>query len=607
MVSKMKGFVFGVAAGLTLAGTVWAEEAATDLRERLQVIYDPVSREVTRRMVRIHDPNPGLALEFTWEPAAGNWPGVNAEGLATGRGVLSWRISGAPSYDPRAVHHSYDGTMKDGRFDGPGKLSFRDGSYFSGTWVAGVLHGQGQHLDAQGNRYEGAYVNGKAEGKGSLRSADGLVYVGGFRDGLRDGNGHVTEPGGLSYDVVMDAGSEVSSTRPVVYADSRIGGLQKAQDGGAAGKTDMTVIVDPRLGANQEVAYTHYAQNGEVLILPSEARWRQAWNGDGPIASQWEYAQMGPHEWLMNRAHTLFRLATTDGSRVKLASLDLAVEYSVPHLRPVLSTVEHFGCVSFRPDFHFVNYGWGQVENAAARVGFRNPDLVEWEERTTKAPDTPWFDVSVGDFDEGVDVSIRNALIEAGVDVATLENKRLTCPSADMLDSCRAKLVQDLGLSRLAGTQQGGASLSTDMIGELSYDWTDALGERHQETQVFAVNIRLGTIEVPGGLAECGDGGAFATQAPQYMDVDLPYDAAGYRINIPFRGNPNIQSLLSGLKFYSERSSMHLMQMEATFADGSIRRSPPVRLFMVHTRIPNFQSKMTPAVCTLPEDLESSC
>ena len=92
----------------------------------------------------------------------------------------------------------------------------------------------------------------------------------------------------------------------------------------------------------------------------------------------------------------------------------------------------------------------------------------------------------------------------------------------------------------------------------------------------------------PAVLAECGDGGAFATQAPQYVDVDLPYDGQGYRINIPFRGNPNINSMISGLKFFSERSSIHQMQMEATFADGSIRKSAPVRLFFLHTRQPRF-------------------
>lgn len=610
MKNRMKHLVLGMTTGvlcLTLSDAALADRAAPLLQEKLHVIYDPVSREVLRRVVRVYDPHPEMGLEFVWEPAAGNWPGVTPEGLATGKGKLSWRVPGAASYDPRAVHHSYEGGLKDGRFDGEGRLTYRDGAFFRGTWVAGVLQGQGEHLDAAGNRYEGSYVDGRANGQGVYRAAAGWVYTGGFRNGLRDGNGEITEPGGLTYQVVMEAGETLSSTKPIVYADSRLGGLLPAQSGGEAGKTDFSVLVDPRLSAAQEVGYTHYAQNGEVLIIPEGDQWRAAWNGGGGIQSFFTYSLMGETEWMRNRAHTQFRLATTDGSRVRLKSLDLAVEYSLPHLRPVLATQEHQGCVGFRPSFNFLNYGWGQVENATARVAFRNPDLVEWDARLDVPQNATWHEVSVGSFDEGTDVFVRNALIERGVDVSGLETRRLTCPSADLLDSCRARYVQELNLKGIAGKEQGWGFIQTDMFGELTYEWVDALGERHAERQNFSVIINLGAIEVPGGLAECGDGGAFATEAPQYLDVDLPSDGQNYRINIPFRGNPNISSLLSGLKFYSDRSSMHLMQMEATFSDGSVRKSPPVRLFFMHTRAPGFTSKATPAVCTLPPEHTSSC
>lgn len=608
MADLAKALAKVIAAG-TLGGVLLVSGALAGpvFQEKLHVIYDPVSREVTRRLVQVADPHPEMALEFIWEPAAGNWPGVTAEGLATGPGKLSWRVPGTANYDPRGVHHSYEGALKEGRFDGQGRLTYRDGAFFSGTWVAGVLQGVGESLDAEGNRYEGPFVNGKPEGQGIYRAAAGWVYEGGFRDGLRDGAGRMTEPGGLRYEVVMQAGQVASSDRPVVFADSLMGGLLPAQSGGAAGLTELSVMVDPRLEAKQEVGYTHYAQNGEVLILPTSEVWRNAWNGGKEIQSFYNYSAMGEEVWRQNSAHTQFRLTTKDGSKVRLKSLDLAVEYSLPHLRPILATQEHQGCTGFRPSFNFLNYGWGQVENATARVGFRSPESVEWETRLTTPPSTGWFDVPIGDFDQGVDVYVRNALIEAGADVSALENRRLTCPSANMLQSCRAKFVQELGLKELAGEQPGWANLTTDMIGELAYDWVDALGERHRETQLFTGVISLGYIEVPGGLAECGDGGAWATQAPQYTNVDLPSDGLNYRINIPFRGNPNMSSLLSGLKFYSDRSSMHLMQMEATFADGSIRKSPPVRLFFLHGRSPEFQSSATPAVCTLPPEAGASC
>jgi hypothetical protein len=597
--------------GLMLAGASVAEQAPTlsavTISEKLHVIYDPHSREVTRRMVRVFDPHPEMALEFSWDPAPGNWPGVTPDGFATGAGVLSWRVPGAASYDPRAVHHTYEGAVLNGRFEGEGRLTYRDGSFYRGNWVAGVLQGPGEYLDAAGNRYEGPLVDGKPEGQGILRSAEGWVYTGGFSNGLRDGHGAIIEPGGLRYTVEMVAGVMQSSTKPVVYADSLLGGLLPAQSGGDAGKTQIAVTADTRLGQQQEVGYAHYAQNGEVLIVPLRDRWRDVWNGTGGIGTFFDYASLGDAEWADNRAHTQFRLATQDGSRVRLKSLDLAVDYSLPHLRPVLVTEDHYGCTGFRPSFNFLNYGWGQVENATARVGFRNGDAVDWAARHTTPPSTPWYQVDVGSFDQGMDVYIRNALIDAGVDVTALENRRFTCPSAEVLETCKAQIQKDLNLGALTGLISGWGDLQTDMIGELSYDWVDAFGERHHEVQSFSATISLAAIEVPGGLAECGDGGAFALQAPQYLDVDLPYDAQAYRINIPVRGNPNVSSLLSGLRFYAERSSIHQMQMEATFADGSVRKSAPVKLFFLHNRTPEFQSGTTPAICTLPPERAASC
>ena len=575
--------------------------------QKLHVIYDPQSREVVRRMVRVVDPHPEMALEFSWEPSAGNWPGVTPEGFANGEGRISWRVPGVANYDKRAVHHVYEGSLSAGRFHGEGQLSYRDGSFYAGIWQNGVLQGQGVHLDAQGNRYEGQFMNGVAQGKGVYRAAAGWTYTGAFNAGLRDGEGTVVEPGGLTYDVVVAAGEEVSSTRPLVYVDNRLAGMLPAQSGGDAGKTDFSVMVDPRLRASQEVIYTHIVQDGEVLIVPSDERWRLAWNGSSKVGSFFDYAMMDASAWSKNRAHAQFRLATTDGSRARLKSLDLAVEYSLPHLRPVLAVQDHHGCVGFRPSFNFLNYGWGQVENATARVGFRNPDDVEWDQRHTTPPKTKWYEVPVGTFDEGVDVYVRNALIDAGVDVTRLESSRFTCPNAEMLDGCRQRIIAGLNFGDLQGQVSGWASLQTDMIGELSYDWTDAFGQVNHEVQTFVGSINLGYIEVPGGLAECGDGGAFATQAPQYVDVDLPYDGKDYRINIPFRGNPNITTMISGLKFFSERSSMHKMQMEATFADGSIRKSAPVRLFFLHNRQPGFVSKTAPATCVLPTETEPSC
>src|SRR5690606_13988385 len=87
------------------AGFSWAGgDDAAGHAERVQVIYDAESRSVSRVTVKIVDPHPELGLDFVWEPAAGNWPGVDPKtGLASGSGKLTWRVKGSPNYDPATV------------------------------------------------------------------------------------------------------------------------------------------------------------------------------------------------------------------------------------------------------------------------------------------------------------------------------------------------------------------------------------------------------------------------------------------------------------------------------------------------------------------------
>ena len=56
----------------------------------------------------------------------------------------------------------------------------------------------------------------------------------------------------------------------------------------------------------------------------------------------------------------------------------------------------------------------------------------------------------------------------------------------------------------------------------------------------FGLPIQLTVIEVPPMVAEYGAGGAFATEAPEFVDVELPVSGQGYRIDLPVRGNPNL-------------------------------------------------------------------
>lgn len=607
-----RGAVLAAAvAGAAPIGAAWAEAQALARTEapseRLQVIYNPETRAVSRRMVRLYDPHPGMALDFTWEPAPGNWPGITPDGFADGPGKVSWRAPGVAGYDPRAVHHSYEGTLGAGRFEGPGVLRYRDGSRYEGTWVAGLLEGAGMHLDASGNRYEGPFAAGRAEGQGIWRSREGWVYTGGFAAGQRHGAGQVALPGGLRYDVVMDRGEEVHSTRPRVFADATLGGLLPAQSGGAAGKVAMAVVIDQRVTEEQSVRYTHHVGENGVMIFPMDEELQRIWNGEARPEDLYVLTDMSQMDWDATRAFAVLDLATEDGSRVRLKSLDLAVDLSMPHLRPVLEAQPHAGCVGFRPSFNFVNHGWGAVENAVARFRFSNPDSYDWERPAAERPGTDWYELPVGSFDQGADVMLRDLFVQAGADVAALETRRFTCPSQELMETCSAQALAGLDLGALNGHAGGMGVISTDLIGELRYEWVDAAGVRNQDLVPLGLHVNLATIEVPGGLAECGAGGAYATEAPQFLEVELPAEGRDYRINIPNRGNPNLAELRRGLKLWSRQSSMHRLHVEAEFGDGSIRRSPMVELYFLHPRTPEFTSTTTPASCYLSADYDDLC
>ncbi|SER06042.1 MORN repeat-containing protein [Thalassovita taeanensis] len=577
---------------------------------RLQVIFNPETREVSRRMVRLFGPHPEMTLDFHWQPATGNWPGVTPEGLADGAGVVSWRLPGAASYDPKNWHHRYEGALRAGRFDGAGVLRYRDGSRYEGVWAAGLLQGAGTFRDAEGNVYEGAFVAGRAEGQGILRSREGWIYEGGFVAGLRDGAGRMTEPGGLRYDVVMQRGTEVSSTRPLAFVDETLAGVLPAQSGGgAAGRTRLSAVIDQRITQEQSIQYEQYVDSGTMLIYPQDPELQKIWNGKNDDARLFMFQEFTDTDWDDTGAFVQLDLATEDGSRVRLSSLDLAVEASVPHLLPALHVDTHMGCVGFRPSFDFRNFGWGSVENATARVRFLNPDTYDYEAPEGDRAATRWFDLPVGTFDQGVDVDLRGLLAGAGVDVAALEKARFSCSSASEIEQCGQDAVRSLlrmgALQGFVAASYG--TITTELQGELSYTWTDAAGLSRAAVQPFGTPISLAVIEVRGGLAECGAGGAWSAEAPQYTDVELHPAGEQYRVNIPVRGNPNISRLLAGVKLHSARSAMHVMRAEAQFSDGSIRKSPLMKLFFLRPRIPTFVSQTAPESCYLGPEVLGSC
>ncbi|MER9399710.1 hypothetical protein NKI46_16505 [Mesorhizobium sp. M0615] len=569
--------------------------------ERVQILYKSETRSVLRKNVRVWDSHPELGLDFTWEPASGVSPDrtVAADGTVNGKGRLVWRVRGSASYDPKTIYSSYFGEIRNGRPDGQGRLELRSGEILDGRWVAGQLDGHAIHVDADGNRYEGQFRAGVPNGEGRLETKTGEIFVGSFADGLKDGKGRTRLPGSTVYWSQWAMGKEIGGARPDVLADARVGGLLKAQTGGgSADKVEIGIAVDQRMTQQADMQYQHLVRDEDIAIYPVSDQYNDAWNGTGEIRTGNVYEGM---DWETAPAFAEVDLKTTDRSRVKIDSLEMKVAASEAYRKPMLSISEHYGCVGFRPDFSIVNNGWGDVKDMKMSIQFTRTD----EEDNATGEPSGTFTKDIGTFGDGVDVSIKNVLTEAGVDTTTLETERFTCPSRDSLDVCRAQVANKVKFGDVADYISGSVEkMSVTGIGKLDYSWADDQGAVYQQSEPFRVIVSLVSIEVPESLAECGDGGGASPEALRYQNIEFPIGKTDYSIPMPVRGNKNLSAYTARLKMWSSMSSIHRFSIAAHFADGSTRESKPATFFYFRPKQSLFETSTKPAVCYLPEDLQ---
>ena len=573
-----RGFPAALLAAVLLAplspGTAGAETGAW--AERVQVLYDAANRSVVRARLRAWDAEPSRNLEFVWEPDSGFDPDA-AEGTISGRGKLVWRVRGSATYDRRTIYSTYVGELAEGRPHGQGRLERRDGEVFEGEWVEGLLHGQGMHLDAAGNRYQGAFENGRPHGHGRQAMADGSIYEGGFRNGLRDGEGTMRLPGGTVYGSRWQAGAETGGGRPDVMADAMVGGLLRAQSGGGdAGKIDLSVTVDQRITRLADMQYTHAVFDEHIEIYPTDPDMVGTWTGEKVIAPGGYDDTFGWLDWEDAPAFVQVDFKTQDGSRVRLDALELQVADSQIYRKPFLSVTSHWGCIGFRPTFSLVNNGWGPASNGRLSVEFFNRDDPEQATRT--------FELDIDDFDEGLDVSLRPLLEEAGVDTAALEEGRFTCPSEEQLPQCRRELAGEVDFGEVAQLLSGKADVAVGVRGRLDYSWADDRGNVYDASEPVEAALQLAAIETEMMAAEYGDGWGEPPAALRYQEIRLPDDDQNYVIDLPVRGNKNLAAYIARLKIYAAHSSIHRFRAVARFADGSERQSKPVSLFYILPR-----------------------
>jgi uncharacterized caspase-like protein len=114
--------------------------------------------------------------------------GETVNGKRQGEGVYTYK-------DGR----SYTGAWQDDKRHGQGTMAFPNGDKYVGEFAEGLFHGQGTYTLSNGQQYTGTWKEGKQNGKGTLTYPNGDTYVGEWKDGRRDGQGTYTLHNGQQY------------------------------------------------------------------------------------------------------------------------------------------------------------------------------------------------------------------------------------------------------------------------------------------------------------------------------------------------------------------------------------------------------------------------
>lgn len=546
--------------------------------KRVHVLVDAANGTVRRQMIAIADIFPTQSLEFQWTPAATNKAPTQPDtNLAQGTGVLTWRITGLPTYDIRNVFATYEGELRNGYPEGTGKIRYRTGATYEGDWAHGRPHGVGRETTKNGEHYFGGFANGQREGPGRLVRADRTLLDGTFKSGKAHGVFEVTLPGGTVYTSTWVDGSERDRDLNAVFLDSTLAGLLKAQSGDAASRTSMSIILDAQTTARSDYRYTAAPGTDRTLVYTDDIDLVNAWNGT-------EVMEAGEASWAIFEkpwgdiyAYLNATLQTSDGSAVQLDGLWLEVASSVAYRKPMLQMSSFFGDMGgFNADYTLRNYGWGAVETAKFDFRFTDP--------TGQTAGSQTFSVPVAAFDQQGSFNLEAVLTQQGVNVQQLKSAQFPCPSRAALNQCFSQALSGLNLGTLGplvGSLRNFLVLTVD--GSLTFSWDDAYGRRQTASQPVRTYVHLAKMDL-GSLAELGSGWSDVPEAPQHVEILLPVGRENYRIDLPFRAGSSVRQVVYPMKFKAEQASMHDFRVAARFRDGSIRYSAPVTLFYFRPR-----------------------
>ncbi len=93
----------------------------------------------------------------------------------------------------------YYGPLRNGRFEGHGRLEWDNGTQYEGAFQNGVFSGRGRLHAADGRSYSGEFARGQFDGRGRFEAPTGEIYEGDFVNGEFTGRGTYSRPDGARY------------------------------------------------------------------------------------------------------------------------------------------------------------------------------------------------------------------------------------------------------------------------------------------------------------------------------------------------------------------------------------------------------------------------
>jgi hypothetical protein len=561
-----------------IAGPAWGGQGAW--RTKIQQVFDPASRTLSRRMYTIWDPAPWRNLDFVWTPDS---PAADRPGRVSGNGHLIWRIKDKPTYDRSAVFAEYRGAIRNGRIEGHGTYLDATGLMYEGEWKGGLMHGRGTLKLPGGDEYAGQFRTGAANGMGRYIDVTGETYEGPFVKGLRRGRGTTTLPSGRTYTSHWINGKEGETSRLVRLAQGTGAGLP-----GSADDIRIGILVDKKFPAARrevepgDLLYAVSNTANGLSIRPEDARLMSMWKEGGEIqltpdeeqGVEDEYGVLSKSKGQIVPLKLVIEVRNRSAFPVTATGAYLDVRSSVTDTQPAIQLAvgpigECAGLPFYRPKFRLENFGWGAAEQATLRF-----DLMTPASRPLSASQS----LSLGRIEGKAEVDLEFMLRSAGANVGSLSRAAkdgIMCRRPKSLQTC----LQDLKANGTFGSLGEKVALSESFVvmkptGRLEYSWRDASGTSRRAASPFTATLPLAFLRQE---VECGEGAG--REAITAVAQQLRLDASNYRVPVSFRTSiPAGRTSQLILPIKAGKSSVHDFKVVLQLSDGREIRSQPVNL-----------------------------